>query len=69
MFILQTSSESSGDDIDEQIDQLAEMFPDTVRLELTHCLQAASGDLEQTVQLLLHRQETGTAITEEPKVI
>lgn len=65
---LQSSSESSADDIDEQLEQLTEMFPDTLRLELTHCIQGAKGDLEQAVQLVLHRQETGVAITEDKKV-
>lgn len=60
-----TSSESSGDDLDEQLQQLIEMFPDTVRLELEHCLHSSQGDMEQAVQLVLHRQETETAITED----
>jgi len=44
------------------------MFPDTLRLELTHCIHGAQGDLEQAVQLLLYRQDSGEAITEDRKV-
>ncbi|XP_060602207.1 CUE domain-containing protein 2-A-like, partial [Ruditapes philippinarum] len=62
-----TSSESSGDDVDEQLQQLIEMFPSTVRLELEHCLHSAEGDIETAVQIVLHRQDTGSAITEDKK--
>ncbi|XP_045196471.2 CUE domain-containing protein 2-like [Mercenaria mercenaria] len=62
-----SSSESSADDIDEQLQQLIEMFPTTVRLELEHCLHSAEGDIEKAVQIVLHRQETDTAFTEDRK--
>ena len=44
---------------------LIEMFPQTLKLELEHCLHSAEGDVDRTVQLILHRQDAGMAITEE----
>ena len=67
--IWQSCSESSGDDIDEQLQQLTEMFPDTVKLELEHCLRSAEGDVEKAVQIVLHRQDSGSAITKDKKVL
>lgn len=56
------------DELDEQLQQLVEMFPTTVRVELEHCLHNAEGDVEKAVQIVLYRQETNTAITEDKKV-
>ena len=39
------------------------MFPATVRVELEHCLAVSEGNLEKAAQIVLYRQETGTAIT------
>ena len=39
------------------------MFPATVRVELEHCLTLSEGNLEKAAQIVLYRQETGTAIT------
>lgn len=63
-----SSSESSTDEVDEQLQQLIEMFPTTVRVELEHCLHNAEGDIERAVQIVLYRQETETAITEDKKL-
>ncbi|KAH3724628.1 CUE domain-containing protein 2-B-like [Dreissena polymorpha] len=62
-----SSSESSSEDIDAQVDQLSELFPDSVRLELEHCVRGAGGDLEGAVQLVLTRHETGASITQDKK--
>ena len=55
-------SASSIDD-DGSVSLLAEMFPAACRLEVTHCLSTAEGDVERAAQLLLHRQDSGEAIT------
>ena len=47
---------------------LADMFPDACRLELHHCLSLAAGSLEEAAQLLLARQESGDAITQQQQV-
>lgn len=39
------------------------MFPGTVRHELEHCLAVSEGNVEKAAQIVLYRQETGTAIT------
>lgn len=57
------SSSESSDDTDEQLCLLREMFPATVRVELEHCLAVSEGNLEKATQIVLYRQETGTAIT------
>ena len=42
---------------------LVEMFPGTLRRELEHCLAVSEGNVEQAAQVVLFRQEAGTAIT------
>ena len=65
IFKFQSTSESSQDDVDDQLQMLLEMFPQTLRLEVEQCFHSAERDVDRTVQLILHREETGTAITEE----
>ncbi|KAL4233734.1 CUE domain-containing protein 2 [Mactra antiquata] len=62
-----SNSESSIDDQDESLQQLIEMFPDTLQLELEHCIHNSNGDIEQAVQLVLHRQESGETIVEDTR--
>lgn len=57
------STSESSDEIDEQIQLLTEMFPGTVRRELEQCLAVSEGNVEKAAQIVLYRQETGTAIT------
>ena len=52
----------------EEVRLLADMFPDACRLELLHCLSLAGGCLEKAAQLLLARQESGDAITQQQQV-
>ncbi|KAK2715123.1 CUE domain-containing protein 2-B-like [Artemia franciscana] len=44
---------------------LKEMFPDVLRLELLHCLSFSNGNLENAVQMVLFRQESGETFKEE----
>lgn len=59
------SSESSTDETDEQLESLLEMFPHTLRIEAEFCLKGSGGDVDRAVQLILHRQDTGEAITQD----
>ncbi|XP_059078927.1 CUE domain-containing protein 2-like isoform X1 [Tigriopus californicus] len=54
-------SEGSLDDeeIQQTVNHLLEMFPYSCSLEVNHCLQLMSGDIERTAQLIMHRYETG----------
>ena len=54
--------------VQEEVRLLADMFPDACRLELHHCLSLAAGCLEEAAQLLLARQESGDAITQQQQV-
>ncbi|XP_043240129.1 CUE domain-containing protein 2-like [Amphibalanus amphitrite] len=55
--------------VEEELRMLADMFPDACRLELHHCLSLAAGCLEKAAQLLLARQESGDAITQQQQVL
>jgi hypothetical protein len=48
---------------EESMQLLAELFPGACRLEVVHCLSTAEGNVEHAAQLLLHRQDSGDAIT------
>ena len=39
------------------------MFPGTIIRELEHCLAVSEGSVEKAAQVVLYRQESGTAIT------
>lgn len=51
--------------VDDHLGLLVEMFPDTLQIEIEQCFSASHANVEKAVQLILHRQETGTAITED----
>ncbi|XP_060063269.1 CUE domain-containing protein 2-like [Ylistrum balloti] len=46
----------------DEMKMLREMFPAACTMEVTHCLGLASGDMENTIQLILDRQESGESI-------
>ncbi len=48
-----------GDDFQQTVQSLMEMFPYSCALEVTHCLHLMSGDVERTAQLIMHRHENG----------
>ncbi|ESO89250.1 hypothetical protein LOTGIDRAFT_183276 [Lottia gigantea] len=48
-----------------EIKLLLEMFPASCTIEIKHCLKHCNGDLEETAQLILQRQES--AISLKPK--
>ncbi|XP_071113309.1 CUE domain-containing protein 2-like [Haliotis cracherodii] len=70
------NSQSDGDDVkpsvsdggvsefDSQVALLSEMFPDTCAMEARHCVSVSHGQIDEAVQLILHRQETGNSIIE-----
>ena len=39
-----------------------EMFPSVCALEVSHCLNLMSGDVEKAAQLIMHRQESGQSL-------
>lgn len=45
------------------VEVLREMFPWLPLVEARHCLSIAGGDVQTAAQLVLHRQETGQALT------
>lgn len=60
------SSDSSGldasDEFQTKLNNLMEMFPDSCTLEVSHCLNLMAGDIEEAVQLIIHRQENGQSL-------
>ncbi|XP_067676613.1 CUE domain-containing protein 2-like isoform X2 [Haliotis asinina] len=52
-------------EVDNQVALLCEMFPDTCAMEARHCLSVSHGQIDEAVQLILHRQETGNSIIEQ----
>jgi len=65
------SSDSSGldagDEFQTKLNNLMEMFPDSCTLEVSHCLNLMAGDIEEAVQLIIHRQENGQSL--QPKKV
>ena len=61
--ISESSDNSNPDCLEhEQVDQLMEMFPSVCAVEVTHCLNLMSGDIEKAAQLIIHRQESGQSL-------
>ena len=52
-------------DYDELCTRLCELFPSACSLEVHHCASIAQGNIEAAAQLMIQRQETGDAITEQ----
>lgn len=48
--------------VDESV-ALQEMFPDSSDLEIKHCITIANGDIDQAIQMILDREETGESLT------
>lgn len=48
--------------VDESL-ALQEMFPDSSALEIKHCIAIANGDIDQAIQMILDREETGESLT------
>lgn len=42
------------------------MFPETCFIEVKYCVTLANGDINQATQLLLHRQDTGESLHQNP---
>lgn len=51
-------------EFDSQVALISEMFPDTCAMEARHCVSVSHGQIDEAVQLILHRQETGNSIIE-----
>jgi len=67
--ISESSDNSNPDCLEhEQVDQLMEMFPSVCAVEVTHCLNLMSGDIEKAAQLIIHRQESGQSLQAKTKV-
>lgn len=47
-----------GEEFQNSVDQLSEMFPDACSLEVAHCLTLAAGDVKRAAHLIIHRIET-----------
>ena len=51
-----------GEDYQNTVSQLLEMFPYACSLEVGHCLQLVAGDVERAAQLIMHRHEAGQSL-------
>jgi hypothetical protein len=51
-----------GEEYQQMVSQLTEMFPYTCDLEVNHCLTVTSGELERASQLIMHRHEGGQSL-------
>lgn len=47
----------------EETVALHEMFPESSALEIKHCITIANGDIDQAIQLILDREESGQSLT------
>ena len=56
------------DEFQTKMNHLLEMFPDCCNLEISHCLNLMAGDMEETAQLIIHRQEMGQSLQPVKKV-
>lgn len=61
-----STDSSSCDLFSEECDILQEMFPETCFIEVKHCVTVANGDINKATQLLLHRQEMGESLHQNP---
>jgi len=52
----------AGEDFQQMVNQLLEMFPYSCDLEVNHCLSATNGELERASQLIMHRHESGQSL-------
>lgn len=64
-----STDSSSCEMFSEECDILQEMFPETCLIEVKHCVTVANGDINRATHLLLHRQETGESLYQNPLAI
>jgi len=51
-----------GEEYQQMMNQLLEMFPYACDLEVNHCLTITNGELERASQLIMHRHEGGQSL-------
>lgn len=61
-----STDSSSCDLFSDECDILQEMFPDSAFIEVKHCITIANGDINKATQILLHRQESGESLHQNP---
>ena len=53
---------NDGDDFQQTVIQLLEMFPYSCSIEVSHCLQHCLGDVEKTISTIIYRHEHGQSL-------